>query len=55
MEFHQNSDKGTKETALKMKRSFVETVSVTSVQKKSNEVSMNYLDLRTQKKSTIIF
>lgn len=52
--FHQNSDKGAKETALKMKRFFVETVSVTSVQKKSNEVSMNYLDLRTQKKSTIV-
>ena len=34
LEFHQSTDKGTEATTLKMKRPFVETVSVTSVKKR---------------------
>ena len=44
LDFHQSTDKGTAETTLKMKRSYVETVSVTSVYKKENEVSLKYFD-----------
>ena len=43
--FHQNEKLGTPETSLKMKRNFVETVSVTSVKKEKEVVSMLYLDL----------
>ncbi|WP_343328837.1 NRDE family protein [Polaribacter staleyi] len=42
--FHQNEDLGNVEIAPKMKREFVETVSVTSVEKRSLEVKMDYLD-----------
>tara|TARA_R110001632_G_scaffold18408_4_gene57042 strand:+ start:9529 stop:10233 length:705 start_codon:yes stop_codon:yes gene_type:complete len=47
--FHQSTDKGTAATALKMKRSFVETVSVTSFEKRHKESSMKYFDLTAQK------
>ena len=43
LSFHQSTDKGTEGTTLKMKRPFVETVSVTSV-KKENKVSLRYID-----------
>ncbi|KGL58816.1 NRDE family protein [Polaribacter sp. Hel1_85] len=43
--FHQNEKLGTAETSPKMKREFVETVSVTSVQKENSTVNMLYLDL----------
>ncbi len=42
LEFHRDETKGNTETSLKMKRSRVETVSVTSVLKKGDEVIMNY-------------
>ncbi|WP_299012114.1 NRDE family protein [uncultured Polaribacter sp.] len=45
LEFHQNESLGTKGTSPKMKREFVETVSVTSVKKEQTAVNMLYLDL----------
>jgi hypothetical protein len=42
--FHKNENLGTVGTSPKMKREFVETVSITSVEKKSLEVTMEYLD-----------
>ena len=43
IDFHSTSDKGTPEVSLKMKRNFVETVSITSV-KKEDDISMVYHD-----------
>ncbi len=45
LKFHQDSTKGSKETAVNMKRTFVETVSVTSIQKTAENLAMTYLDL----------
>jgi hypothetical protein len=45
LEFHRNENLGTKETSLKMKRAFVETVSITSVKKENKKVTMCYEDL----------
>lgn len=44
VDFHQDETKGNPEISLKMKRTYVETVSVTSVYKKEDEVSLQYLD-----------
>ncbi|OSY88775.1 hypothetical protein WH52_03650 [Tenacibaculum holothuriorum] len=44
VDFHQDETKGNPEISLKMKRSYVETVSVTSVYKKEDKVSLQYLD-----------
>ena len=51
--FHQSTDKGTEGTTLKMKRPFVETVSVTSV-KKTDELSLNYIDLKKEEKTSLM-
>ena len=45
LEFHQNETRGTQETSLKMKRDFVETVSITTVEKSGANTSVRYLDL----------
>ena len=45
LEFHKDQTKGEINTSLKMKRPFVETVSVTSVKKSSEEISIKYLDV----------
>lgn len=45
LKFHQNEDLGAQGTSPKMKREFVETVSVTSVKKENNSVNMLYIDL----------
>lgn len=45
LEFHKNEDLGDQETSPKMKREFVETVSVTSVKKENSSVNMLYIDL----------
>jgi uncharacterized protein with NRDE domain len=45
LEFHQNENLGTKETSPKMKRAFVETVSITSVKKVNKKVTMAYENL----------
>ncbi len=42
LKFHHNSEIGTPENSLKMKRDYVETVSVTSVEKNTTKVVMNY-------------
>ncbi len=43
--FHKDETKGNKEISLKMKRTQVETVSVTSVQKTAEEVTVSYIDI----------
>ncbi|PWG04721.1 NRDE family protein [Polaribacter aquimarinus] len=43
LEFHQNESLGSTEMSPKMKRSFVETVSVTSIQK-TDKISLEYID-----------
>lgn len=43
--FHMDAKKGTPETSVKMKRWYVETVSVTSVEKKSDTIDFTYHDL----------
>ncbi len=45
LKFHHNSEIGTPENSIKMKRWYVETVSVTSVEKNSSKISMNYQSL----------
>ena len=42
LKFHQNSEIGTLENSLKMKRWYVETVSITSVKKTNKIVAFNY-------------
>jgi len=51
LSFHQDTNKGTEETALKMKRPFVETVSITSVKKQQEGVDITYLDFMHQKET----
>lgn len=46
LDFHQSTDKGTEGTTLKMKRPYVETVSVTSVVKTDEEHSLKYIDVK---------
>ena len=45
LKFHHNSDLGTKENSPKMKRLYVETVSITSIKKETNNVTLNYTSL----------
>ena len=42
LKFHHNSEIGTPENSIKMKRSYVETVSITSVKKNSDSIRMTY-------------
>ncbi|WP_158839132.1 NRDE family protein [Polaribacter sp. L3A8] len=42
--FHQNENLGTLGTSPKMKREFVETVSITSIEKRALDIKMDYLD-----------
>ncbi|WP_282071441.1 NRDE family protein [Polaribacter atrinae] len=51
LEFHQNENLGTLGTSPKMKREFVETVSITSVIKKNLDVKMQYLDFVNKAKT----
>ena len=50
LEFHKNDSLGTKETSPKMKRKFVETVSITSI-KKEKKVEISYIDFNTKNHS----
>lgn len=50
LEFHKNDSLGTKETSPKMKRKFVETVSITSIKKEEN-VEISYIDFNTKNHS----
>ena len=51
--FHQSTDKGTAGTTLKMKRPFVETVSVTSV-KKAAQITIDYIDIKNPQETHLI-
>lgn len=51
--FHQSTDRGTEGTTLKMKRPFVETVSVTSI-KKDDSLSLKYIDFKSEGKESIL-
>ncbi|WP_347172582.1 NRDE family protein [Polaribacter uvawellassae] len=42
LKFHHNSEIGTPENSPKMKRSYVETVSITSVKKSTDSIRLNY-------------
>lgn len=53
LDFHQSTDKGTEGTTLKMKRPYVETVSVTSVIKKQGEYSLKYIDIKHPSESIL--
>ena len=53
LNFHQNEKLGTPDISLKMKRSFVETVSITSVKKEDCKVGMLYFDFIKDAKSLI--
>ncbi len=50
LEFHKNESLGTKETSPKMKRKFLETVSITSI-KKEEKVEISYIDFNTKNHS----
>lgn len=45
LEFHENENLGTQETAPKMKRNFVETVSITSIKKNNGTLNFTYFDV----------
>ena len=52
--FHQSTDKGTEGTTLKMKRPFVETVSVTSFLKSSEAQFIKYLDFKNSSETEVL-
>lgn len=52
--FHQSTDKGTEGTTLKMKRPFVETVSITSVKKDTKHLRLDYHDLGKDAKTSVV-
>ena len=54
LEFHQNTDKGEREIAIKMKRLFVETVSITSVKKEQNLLDIQYIDVLDEHQETLV-
>ena len=54
LKFHLSTDKGTEGTTLKMKRPFVETVSVTSI-KKDKTISIKYKDLKVSEVTELQF
>ena len=51
LNFHQDTNRGTEGTSLKMKRPFVETVSITSVKKQQERIDVTYLDFINQKET----
>ncbi|MDC0177757.1 NRDE family protein [Polaribacter sp.] len=50
VQFHKIETLGTPETSLKMKRSFVETVSITSIIKTASAIKMKYIDFVSKSK-----
>jgi hypothetical protein len=55
LDFHSNDSLGTKESAIRMKRSDIETVSITSIVKTEEKVTMLYKDLLTGEQSSMAF
>ena len=47
LKFHSKDDLGVAETSIKMKRTSVETVSITSIEKDEEQLRMFYQDLLT--------
>lgn len=54
LKFHENTEKGTIENTLKMKRKFVETVSITSVKKEKDKISLDYKDFVNNTSSSLV-
>lgn len=54
VKFHSNENLGTPEISLKMKRSSVETVSITSIVKTTLEVEMAYIDFVSNSKTVLL-
>ena len=52
LKFHHSSD-GDKEQAILMRRSYIETVSITSVKKENKQVVMNYEDVLHARKTSL--
>lgn len=55
LSFHDNITKGNSATAIRMKRSKVETVSITCIEKQTAGVSMEYFDLLTSEQTKASF
>ena len=55
LEFHHNTDLGTKTTAPVMDRLFVKTVSISCVEKTNNNLSFSYEELNSGKKKEVLF
>lgn len=51
LSFHKNTDKGETGTSLKMKRPFVETVSITSIKKEIDSLELTYLDFLNEQET----
>ena len=51
--FHKNEDLGTEEISPKMKRKFVETVSITSFEKEDSVLEINYFDVLKNRNSLL--
>ncbi|MDT7830987.1 NRDE family protein [Flavobacteriaceae bacterium S356] len=51
LNFHQDTHRGTEGTSLKMKRPFVETVSITSIKKQQKSIDLTYLDFINKKET----
>lgn len=45
LDFHKNETLGSPENSIKMKRPFLETVSITSIEKREETISMEYFDV----------
>ena len=55
LEFHSNDSLGTRENAIQMKRPYIETVSITSITKTEEQLTMLYKDLLTGEQSSMAF
>lgn len=53
LNFHKNDTLGTEDISIKMKRSNVQTTSITSIKKSENTVSLYYLDVISGKEKSI--
>jgi len=45
LEFHKNETLGSSENSIKMKRAFLETVSITAIEKRAETISIEYFDV----------
>jgi len=53
LKFHKNDKLGTPDTSIKMKRPFVETVSITSVKKEEDKIDLTYFDVLNNSTKTL--